>query len=69
MQRSLFPGYSIGTDAYDDIANICPTFGKKIAVIGGKRALKAASEAIAAAVLVTVIGKALLHLMARLSKH
>ena len=35
MQRSLFPGYSIGTDAYDDIANICPTFGKKIAVIGG----------------------------------
>ena len=50
MQRSLFPGYSIGTDAYDDIANICPTFGKKIAVIGGKRALKAASEAIAAAV-------------------
>ena len=35
MQKSLFPGYTVGTDAYDDIANVCPAYGKKIAVIGG----------------------------------
>ena len=50
MQKSLFPGYTVGTDAYDDIANVCPAYGKKIAIIGGKRALAAAGEAIAAAV-------------------
>ena len=50
MQKTLFPGYTIGVDAYDDIANICPAYGKKIAVIGGKRALEAAQSAILAAV-------------------
>ena len=50
MQKSLFPGYTVGTDAYDDIANVCPAYGKKIAIIGGKRALEAAGEAIAAVV-------------------
>ena len=49
MQKSLFPGYTIGTDAYEDIAAVCPAYGKKVAIIGGKRALAAASEAIAAA--------------------
>ena len=50
MQKTLFPGYTIGTDAYDDIANVCPAFGKKIAIIGGKRALEAAKDAIIEAV-------------------
>jgi len=50
MQKTLFPGYTIGPDAYDDIANVCPTYGKKVAVIGGKRALEAAKDAILAAV-------------------
>ena len=49
MQKSLFPGYTIGTDAYDDIANVCPAYGKKVAIIGGERALAAAKDAIAAA--------------------
>ena len=39
MQKSLFPGYTIGVDAYDDIKNVCPAYGKKAAVIGGKHAL------------------------------
>ncbi len=47
MQKSLFPGYTIGTDAYDDIAAVCPAYGKKAAIIGGKRALAAAADAIA----------------------
>jgi len=49
MQKSLFPGYTIGTDAYDDIAAVCPSYGKKAAIIGGKRALEAAADQIIAA--------------------
>ena len=29
MQKSLFPGYTIGPDAYEDIVNVCPAYGKK----------------------------------------
>lgn len=50
MQRSLFPGYSIGTDAYDDIANVCSRYGSKAAIIGGRRALAAAEAKIRKAV-------------------
>ena len=49
MQKSLFPGYTIGTDAYEDIAAVCPSYGKKAAIIGGKRALEAAADQIIAA--------------------
>ena len=41
MEKTLFPGYTIGPDAYDDIAAVCPAYGKTAAVIGGKRALAA----------------------------
>ena len=37
MQKSLFPGYTIGPDAYEDIVNVCPAYGKKVAIIGGKQ--------------------------------
>ena len=46
MQKSLFPGYTIGVDAYDNIKNVCPAYGKKVAVLGGKHALAAAKEGI-----------------------
>lgn len=46
MHTTLFPGYTIGTDAYDAIKDICPAFGKKVAVIGGKKALEAAQDKI-----------------------
>ena len=46
MEKTLFPGYTIGPDAYDDIAAVCPARGKTAAVIGGKRALAAAGDAI-----------------------
>ena len=46
MEKTLFPGYTIGPDAYDDIAAVCPAYGKTAAVIGGKRALAAAGDAI-----------------------
>ena len=49
MQKTLFPGYSVGTDAYEDIRSICPAYGKKAAVIGGRRALAAAQEKLIAA--------------------
>ena len=35
MQKALFPGYTVGPDAYDDIVNVCPAYGKKAAIIGG----------------------------------
>ena len=35
----MFPGYTIGPDAYDDIVSVCPACGRKVAIIGGKRAL------------------------------
>lgn len=50
MEKTLFPGYTIGLDAYDDIANVCPAYGKKIAIIGGKRALAAAQDLILKAI-------------------
>lgn len=50
MNKMLFPGYSIGADAYADIASVCAPFGKKAVIIGGKRALEAADEQIRRAV-------------------
>lgn len=50
MQKSLFPGYTIGPDAYGDIAAVCAPYGKKVAVIGGKHALAAAQEQILTAI-------------------
>lgn len=46
MLKTVMPGYTIGVDAYGDIRNVCPIYGKKVAVIGGKRALEAAQNAI-----------------------
>ena len=50
MERTLIPGYTIGTDAYDDIVNICAQYGKKAAIIGGKQALAAARDKILRAI-------------------
>ena len=49
MKRTLFPGYSVGTDAYEDIKEICPAYGKKSAIIGGMHALAAAEDKLIAA--------------------
>ena len=50
FQETLFPGYTIGEDAYQNIPAVCAPFGKKAAIIGGKRALAAAEEKIRQAV-------------------
>ena len=50
MEKTMIPGYTIGVDAYGDIRNICPVFGKKVAVIGGQKALEAAQYAIVKAI-------------------
>lgn len=44
MKTQLFPSYTIGPDAYNEIANICMPFGRTIAVIGGQRAINAAKN-------------------------
>ena len=38
MEKTLFPGYTVGPDAYDDIADVCSAYGRKVAIIGGERA-------------------------------
>ena len=48
MKKTLFPGYSVGTDAYEDIKEICPAYGKKAAIIGGNNELAAAQDNIIA---------------------
>lgn len=50
FQETLFPGYTIGEDAYQNIPAVCAPFGKKAAIIGGKRALAAAEDKIRRAV-------------------
>ena len=50
FQETLFPGYTIGEDAYQNIPAVCAPFGKKAAIIGGKHALAAAEEKIRRAV-------------------
>ena len=50
MQKSLFPGYSVGPDAYEDIVTVCALYGKKVAIIGGRRALAAAQAKILKAI-------------------
>lgn len=50
MHKTIFPGYTVGEDAYDDIGAVCTPYGKKVAIIGGKRALAAAQESIMKAV-------------------
>lgn len=50
MITHFCPGYTIGSDAYEDIVKICGIYGKKAAVIGGERAMKASEEKIMAAV-------------------
>mgnify|MGYP000310280443 FL=1 len=50
MQETLFAGYTIGEDAYQNIPAVCAPFGKKAAIIGGKHALAAAEEKIRKAV-------------------
>jgi glycerol dehydrogenase-like iron-containing ADH family enzyme len=48
MTRTLFPGYSVGPDAYSDLIPVCARYGKTAVLIGGKRALAAAEELIRA---------------------
>lgn len=50
FQETLFPGYTIGEDAYQNISAVCAPFGKKAAIIGGKHALAAAEGKIRRAV-------------------
>ena len=40
------PNYSIGDKIYDKIGPVCESYGKKVWIVGGKRALKAAEAKI-----------------------
>lgn len=38
------PNYSIGDKIYDKIGPVCESYGKKLLIIGGRRALNAAED-------------------------
>ena len=38
--RYFYPNYSIGTDAYADVPQVCRKYGTKAVIISGTRALK-----------------------------
>ena len=40
------PNYSIGDQIYDKIGSVCESYGKKVLVIGGEKALAAAYDKI-----------------------
>ena len=42
------PSYSIGDKIYEKIGPVCESYGKKVLVIGGRKALAAAYDKIAA---------------------
>lgn len=46
----FFANYTIGTEVYEKTAGICEFYGKRIFLIGGKRALMAAKEKLEAAI-------------------
>ena len=37
MDNQFLPSYTIGTDAYEAVPEVCGYFGKKAVVIGGKK--------------------------------
>lgn len=50
MKTQLFPGYSIGSDAYKEVVKKCIPYGTKAVVIGGERAIKVSKNKIQEAV-------------------
>lgn len=45
-----FANYSIGTDVYEQVPEVCGGFGRRILLIGGEKALKAAEHLLRAAI-------------------
>ncbi len=39
MNQCYFPDYTIGTDAYENIYNVCSSLGKRALIVGGETAL------------------------------
>lgn len=44
MEQKFFPAYTIGTDAFSKFGEICKPLGKRLLIVGGKKALKAALD-------------------------
>ena len=45
LTKNMFlPNYSIGDEAYKEILNICPKYGKKVVFIGGQKTALSQAE-------------------------
>ncbi len=49
MKQCFFADYTIGTDAYQNIKNVCGSFGKRALIVGGETALSKAIHKLRAA--------------------
>ena len=50
VKKRFFCGYSVGKDAFDSFKEICAPLGKKVLIIGGKKALGAALQKLLTAI-------------------
>ena len=44
IEAVFFCNYSIGTDTWKEVPFVCGLYGKRILLIGGKKALRAGKE-------------------------
>lgn len=49
MKESIFCGYTIGSDAFENFENICMPLGRNVLIVGGKTALSVSLDKIRAA--------------------
>ncbi|MEI0699859.1 iron-containing alcohol dehydrogenase family protein [Brachyspira intermedia] len=46
LENLFLPNFSIGSDAYKDIYDVCSNYGKKAVIISGKKSMQASIESI-----------------------
>ena len=50
LEAVFFCNYSIGTDTWKEVPFVCGPYGKRILLIGGKKALRAGKERLVQAI-------------------
>lgn len=55
-EKVFFCNYSIGTDTWKEVPSVCKLYGKRILLIGGKKALHAGKERLVQIIYLTEVG-------------
>ena len=56
LEAVFFCNYSIGTDTWKEVPFVCGLYGKRILLIGGKKALHAGKERLVQIIYLTEVG-------------